>query len=58
MGRYRSMKVVKAPGMKIPKKTGSIRIPFSSVSEHNKSIPQDAPVWEKRVRFILTCSRG
>jgi sulfur carrier protein ThiS len=28
------------------------------ISDKNKSIPQDAPIREKRVDIVLTCSRG
>ena len=28
------------------------------INERNKSIPQDAPIREKKVTIILTCSRG
>jgi len=28
------------------------------IGENNKSIPQDAPIREKKVDIVLTCSRG
>jgi hypothetical protein len=28
------------------------------ISEKNRSIPQDAPIREKKVDIVLTCSRG
>lgn len=28
------------------------------IGDKNKSIPQDAPIREKRVDIVLTCSRG